>query len=123
MMLSDEPFAVLGLAPTLDAAAVKRAWFDALARHPPHQDPVGFRRLRAAYEALSRPGALAAAYLRSPVDVARLAQDARARFDEALQRASEEARVASAGEEAVARFVERCSRLSWEEVLRASSGA
>lgn len=122
MTSSDEPFSVLGLAPTLDAAAVKRAWFDALARHPPHQDPEGFRRVRAAYEALSRPGALAAHYLRSPLDVAALAQESRARFDAALQRASEAARAASAREEVVARFVERCSRLSWEEVSRASSG-
>lgn len=123
MTTSDEPFAVLGLAPTLDAAAVKRAWFDALARHPPHQDPEGFRRLRGAYEALSRPGALAAAYLRSPMEVSRLAREARARFDEALQRAAEEALAARTEEEALALFVERCSRLSWDEVLRASPGA
>lgn len=117
MTMPDEPFAVLGLAPTLDAAAVKRAYFDALARHPPHQDPVGFQRLRAAYEALSRPGALAAAYLASPVDVAQLAQEARARFDAALRKAAEMALALRTREEALERFVERCSRMSWAEVL------
>jgi curved DNA-binding protein CbpA len=123
MTMLDEPFAVLGLAPTLDAAAVKRAYFAALARHPPQQDPEGFRRLRGAYEALTRPGALAAAYLASPVDVRKLAEEARERFDAALEKAAEAALTARPGEEAAARFVERCSRMSWEEALRACAEA
>src|SRR5439155_9465721 len=48
----ESPFQVLGIAPTLDLGAVKRAYFAALTRHPPHADPEGFRRLRAAYEPL-----------------------------------------------------------------------
>lgn len=64
-----DPFAVLGLAPTLDAAMVKRAYFAALARHPPHADPEGFRRIRAAYEALRGEG-LRAAHLRAPIGTA-----------------------------------------------------
>ncbi|MBN1205126.1 MAG: hypothetical protein JXB05_09405 [Myxococcaceae bacterium] len=118
-MTPHDPFAVLGLAPTLDLSALKRAYFAALARHPPHQDPEGFQRVRAAYEALTRPGALAAAYLSSPLDVRRLAEEARERFDAALKKASEEALAVRAKETSVAQFVERCSRMRWDEVLQA----
>jgi hypothetical protein len=122
--VSEEPFAILRIAPTLDAAVVKRAYFAALARHPPHQDPEGFRRLRGAYESLSRPGALAVAYLASPVDVQRLAAEARERFDGALEKAREAALAARAGAESMAQFQERYSRLRWEELdaQLASSG-
>lgn len=114
-----ESLAVLGLPPTLNLAAVKRAYFDALARHPPHQDPEGFQRVRSAYEVLTRPGALAAAYLTSPVDVRRLAEEASARFDAALKKASEAALTTRQREEAVAQFVERFSRMRWDEALQA----
>jgi curved DNA-binding protein CbpA len=117
MKPSAEPFAVLGLAPTLDAAAVKRAYFAALARHPPHQDAEGFQRVRRAYEALASPGALAAAYLASPLDVRKLAAEARERFDAAMQRAAEAA--TTKAREDVTQFLERCSRMSWDEALRA----
>jgi len=122
MKTPEGPFAVLGLAPTMDAAAIKRAYFAALARHPPHQDPEGFGRLRSAYEVLTRPGGLAAAYLSSPVDVQRLADEARERFDAALQKAAETAAAVREGEEASAQFLERCSRLRWEETLRVCAG-
>ena len=122
MTTPDVPFSVLGLEPTLDLAAVKRAYFTALASHPPHQDPEGFRRLRSAYEMLTRPGALEVAYLASPVDVTTLADEARERFDAALERAREVSLAAQAGAEAVADFQERCSRLRWDEVLRACAG-
>jgi curved DNA-binding protein CbpA len=121
-MTPQEPFALLGMAPTMELVAVKRAYFEALARHPPHQDPEGFQRVRAAYEALTRPGALAAAYLASPVDVGELAAQARERFDAALKKASEAASAARAGEEAVGQFVERCSRMRWDEVLLVCAG-
>jgi protein tyrosine phosphatase (PTP) superfamily phosphohydrolase (DUF442 family) len=117
-MTTEEPFAVLGLAPTLDPAAIKSAYFTALARHPPHQDLEGFQRLRRAYEALTRPEGLAVAYLTSPVDVQKLARDARERFDAALEKAAGVALAARTGTETVARWVERCSRMSWEEALR-----
>ncbi len=55
---STDPFDVLGIAPTDDLSAVKRAYFSALKVHPPHSDPAGFRRLRAAYDTLLKPGAL-----------------------------------------------------------------
>lgn len=66
--LPPPPFEALGLAPTLDPGGVKRAWFAALARHPPHADVEGFRRVRAAYEELTRPGGLAAAFMSHPPD-------------------------------------------------------
>jgi hypothetical protein len=122
MKMPDEPFAVLELTPTLDLAAVKRAYFAALARHPPHQDPEGFQRVRRAYEALIRPGALAAAYLASPVDVGKLAQEARERFDAALEKASQVVLAARVGEETVRQWVERCSRMLWAEALEAFAG-
>ncbi|QRO01351.1 J domain-containing protein [Archangium violaceum] len=118
-MTPEEPFAVLGLAPTMDPVAVKSAYFAALARHPPHQDLEGFQRLRRAYEALTRPGGLAVAYLTSPVDVQKLARDARERFDAPLEKAAVVALAARTGAETVARWVERCSRMSWDEALRA----
>ncbi len=118
-MRPEEPFAVLGLAPTTDPAAVKSAYFTALARHPPHQDLEGFQRLRRAYEALTRPGGLAVAYLTSPVDVQKLARDARERFDAPLEKAAVVALAARTGAETVTRWVERCSRMSWDEALRA----
>jgi curved DNA-binding protein CbpA len=114
-----EPFTVLGLAPTLDAVAVKRAYFAALARHPPHQDVEGFQRVRSAYEALASPGALAAAYLASPLDVRKLAEEARERFDAALQQAAEAVTATASSHEAVEQFVERSSRTRWDEALRA----
>lgn len=116
--MSENAFAILGLTPTVDPLAVKSAYFAALARHPPHRDPEGFQRLRRAYEALTRPGALAAAYLASPVDVQRLAAEARARFDRALEQALTAGLEAARREESVARWVERCSRMSWGEALR-----
>lgn len=116
--MSENAFAILGLTPTVDPLAVKSAYFAALARHPPHRDPEGFQRLRRAYEALTRPGALAAAYLASPVDVQRLAAEARARFDRALEQALTAGLEAARREESVARWVERCSRMSWGEALQ-----
>ncbi len=117
--MREEPFAVLGVAPTLDLVAIKRAYFDALARHPPHEDPAGFQRLRGAYEALTRPGGLATAYLATPVDVRSLAQEARERFDAALAKAAQASQAARAEQQGLSQFVERCSLLRWEEALRA----
>ena len=46
------PFAVLGLDESADDAAVRAAYLAAVRRSPPDRDPEGFRRIRAAYEAL-----------------------------------------------------------------------
>ena len=62
------PFVVLSIAPTTDVAAIERAYFAALGRHPPHADPEGFRRLRGAYETLMSPDGLRAAVARAPLD-------------------------------------------------------
>jgi curved DNA-binding protein CbpA len=116
-MSTPGPFTVLGLEPTLDLAAVKRAWFTALERHPPHRDPEGFQRLRRAYETLSQPGGLAAAFLASPPDVAGALAAWRARFEAPLTRAAESLRAQRVGAESAAHLVERCSRLGWGEAL------
>ncbi|MGD0837563.1 MAG: J domain-containing protein [Polyangia bacterium] len=85
---SDEsPFAVLGLAPTLDLAAIKRAYFALLTKHPPHQDQEGFKRIRAAYEALGSFGQVAAFLLRHAPDPAVELPTYRERHDAALAQA------------------------------------
>jgi hypothetical protein len=67
--MSDEnPYVVLGIAPTLDFGQIKRAYFQLLPRFAPHSDPLGFRRLRAAYDQLSGDGLLAA-YVTAPIDI------------------------------------------------------
>ena len=111
-MTDPNAFAVLELAPTLDAAAVKRAYFAMLAKHPPHVDADGFRRVRSAYEALTPPGALAAAYAASPLDYERTLSEWNARFASRLTQLEAEHRTAEAGAEIVAKFVQAGSRVS-----------
>ena len=93
---SKNPFELLGLAPTDDVRAIKRAWFETLPKHPPHSDPEGFRALREAYERLSDERRRAEAlYVIPPTPEAlRAALDAFApgidrRLDEARARAQE----------------------------------
>lgn len=66
----ENPFTILEMAPTRDMTAVKRAWMQAAKRHPPNSDPAGFQMVRSAYEALSTPERLHAAYLAVPFDPA-----------------------------------------------------
>jgi len=47
-----DPFAILGVEETADDEAVRAAYLRALRTSPPDRDPEGFRRIRAAYEAL-----------------------------------------------------------------------
>ncbi len=63
-----EAFKALEVAPTLDLGAIKRAYFERLKTCPPHVDPERFLRLRRAYEPLSTPAGLAAAYFSAPMD-------------------------------------------------------
>jgi hypothetical protein len=115
----ESPFAVLGIPATLDPGQVKRGWFRALARHPPHQDPEGFRRLRAAYEALTRPGGLAMAFAASPIDADAALARWNERFEESISRATEEARRSEADSALISRFVDATSQLAFAEALAA----
>ena len=47
-----DPFAVLGVAEDADDVTVRRAYLRLLRIHPPERDRDGFRRVRAAYEAV-----------------------------------------------------------------------
>lgn len=111
------PFHILEVAPTLDLAAIKRAYFTALAKHPPHSDPEGFKRIRSAYEALGSRGEAASYLLRSAVDVEAELALLRERHDAALARAGQ-ASVANAADSArVARLTDGLARLNLEEAL------
>jgi hypothetical protein len=114
-MSSAPPFQTLGIAPTLDAGAVKRAYFRQLAIHPPHQDPEGFRRLRAAYESLQSPASLATAYLEAPLDLAAVAEPYHQRFDAALEAAR---RRAASPEQRGRSFSILTASLSYEEAIQ-----
>ena len=46
------PFAVLGLDETAADADVRAAYLAAVRAHPPDRDPVGFQRVREAYDAI-----------------------------------------------------------------------
>ena len=110
-------FAALEMAPTLGMGELKKAYFAALARHPPHADAVGFQKLRAAYEALQKPGALAAAYLASPVDTAALVERYEARFAAPIALAKEAARAQTGQERAGQRLVSVYSVLGLADAL------
>lgn len=53
--INQDPYAVLGLAPTATAAEIKAAYFARVRTHPPERDPEMFKRIRAAYESLRDP--------------------------------------------------------------------
>ena len=111
------PFEVLGMAPTDDPLAVKRAWFAALTRHPPHADPEGFRRIRAAYESLMAPGGRAAAILSLPLDLEAQLDRYRERYDSPLAQAAAAASSAQAGAQAGAQLMDELSRKTLEQAL------
>ena len=50
-----DPYAVLGVARTADAATIKDAYFALVRAHPPERDPATFKQVRAAYERLRDP--------------------------------------------------------------------
>ena len=115
----EPPFAVLGIAPTADIAAVKRAYFAALARHPPHADPDGFRRLRAAYESLIAPGGLHAAVALAPPDPGQELARYRQRFDAVLAQAAAAAQRATADSEAGTQLKQALVRMTFEQAIAA----
>jgi hypothetical protein len=110
-------FAILGIAPTTDLTAVKRAYFSALKLHPPHADPEGFRRLRDAYEALSKPGALPSAVFAAG---ARVDDDLKA-LDAVWDAPLTEARANRGADldaaETRARFARWISAKRWDDVI------
>ena len=115
------PFAVLGLSPTLDLQKVKQAYFQGLNQHPPHSDPVGFRALRAAYEALDHPERLCKAYLETPLGQQELDQAAAAleqRFGPGLRAAQEQRAAEQERALRMLRFSSATGRLTLNEALR-----
>jgi curved DNA-binding protein CbpA len=52
---ADDPYTVLGLERSADAAQIKQAYFALVRTHPPERDPAMFKRIRAAYERLRDP--------------------------------------------------------------------
>jgi hypothetical protein len=100
------PFVVLGIEPTLDIAAIKRAYFALLTKHPPHRDQEGFKRIRAAYEALGSFGDVVSFVLRHAVDPAKELPTYRERHDAPLARARDSAHALAEKEGAVARFTQ-----------------
>jgi hypothetical protein len=50
--LRTDPLAVLGVAPDADDSVIRRAYLRLVRDHSPERDPEGFRRVRAAYEAV-----------------------------------------------------------------------
>jgi hypothetical protein len=103
-------FEALEITPTLDVAQVKRAYFALLQRHPPHTDPEGFRRIRAAYEALMAPGALGLAYATAPIAAAEELARWRERWDVPIQQALSHFNEATAQATAIESFVAGASR-------------
>ncbi len=110
-------FSVLGIAPTRDGTAVKRGYFAALVHHQPQTDPEGFRRLREAYEALSDPAQLAAAYASAPLNLVELEREYAVRFDSKIAQAAQSFIARERQAHAVASFVEQFAGTSWEQML------
>ena len=50
-----DPYQVLGIPRTANAAALKQAYFALVRAHPPERDPEMFKQVRAAYERLRDP--------------------------------------------------------------------
>ena len=81
--MATDPFAELRLTPTLDLAAIKRAYFAALKRSPPHADPEGFKRVRTAYEDLLEPTRRTMHVMSAPLDASAW-EASKARYETAL---------------------------------------
>lgn len=112
------PFERLGIAPTLDRVRIKRAYFDAIAASPPHRDPDAFAQIRAAYEALMRPGGPEAAALLAPADPNLDAIPYRERYAARIEEARQRLQQQSADDAAVADFVEHARRSTLEELVQ-----
>jgi hypothetical protein len=116
------PFGILGIEPTLDVAAIKRAYFALLTKHPPHQDQEGFKRIRGAYEALGNLADVVSFVLRQAPPEALLLQGYRERHDTALAQARQSAATLAEKTGASTRFTQGILRLDLDGAL-ASVGA
>jgi curved DNA-binding protein CbpA len=116
-MTFDDPFTTLGIAPTLDLGTIKRGYFAALAARPPHRDPEAFRRVRAAYDALTSPEGRTLAFLRAPVDVPAEFARFEATWGERIAEASGEVRAERDRAQAVERFMKRVLRSSLADIV------
>ncbi|PRQ06275.1 J domain-containing protein [Enhygromyxa salina] len=102
-MASSDPFRVLGITPTMDRAVIKRAYFGLLHQHSPHADPVGFRRIRDAYELLAGDG-LTTAFSTAELDIERELQAVDAQLGERIAAAQQASLALEAEREGIAAF-------------------
>ena len=107
-MADDDPFRTLGIEPTLDRGAIKRAYFTALQRVPPQRDPAAFQRLRSAYESLRDRRGLWSAWVHAPLDadanLARWSERFSARIEAEAERATPDPT------RGLSLLIERCER-------------
>ncbi len=114
-MDAPNPFDVLGIGATFDLQVIKRAYFAAIAKTPPHVDPAKFRQTRDAYELLLSDETRVLAFLRVPVKAEEMsAFDAK--WAERITAAQAASRPTTDSPEAVRRFIERLSRVELDEV-------
>jgi hypothetical protein len=116
-------FAILSILPTLDLSEIKRAYFTAVAKSPPHVDPARFRRIRDAYEALAPLEARARAFLEAPVDATAAVASYKARYAGRLHELRNEALSRRHAAGRVRCFAEFAATTSLSEAIRAVQGA
>jgi len=114
----EDPFAVLGIAPTESLAEVKRAYFAMLSKHPPHSDPVGFHRVRSAYEQLMKPGALATVAWTSTFDREAALRALDGRLGPRLEARRRERAQAAGGRVLRGQFERIIATASWQDLVR-----
>jgi hypothetical protein len=117
--MSADLYSVLGIAPTLAPSDVKRGYFAALKRHPPHADPEGFRRIRDAYERLSSGEALIAAYMASPPDISAVLAELEATIGAEIARVAETHALGQRDAAAKTALLDTLSRLQLADILAA----
>ena len=116
-----DPFAQLGLQPTLDINAIKRAYFSRLSNAPPQaRGGVEFRALRTAYEALSTRETRLLAFLRAPPSAEERQAFERA-HGERLAATRKVAAAAATTKERLERFIQIYSSSSLDEALERRS--
>lgn len=120
--MNASPFDVLGIPATLDLQTIKRAYFSAIAKTPPHADPPKFRQIRDSYESLLSEEKRVLAFLRQPIRADEEVAAFDAKWAERIRVAQTQARPIAEAPEAVRRFIERLSRLEWTDVRVPTAG-